>query len=312
MGVLNITPDSFSDGGRFQDPGRAVEHAVEMLDQGAVVIDVGGESTRPGADPADVADELSRVIPVIEALSPVVSERGARLSIDTRNALTAGAAVAAGATLINDVSASLWPTAAELGVGWVAMHMSGDPRTMQANPVYDDVVDDVRAFLVERAEAAVDAGVEEVWVDPGIGFGKTTSHNLELLAHLDVLVGEGFPVLVGTSRKRFTGELLARSDLHMNTEPRRAPTGSSAIVPVPVPVSERIDGSLATATWAMQQGAAMVRAHDVLATVQAAVIVAGGFREHGSPADPGRSVDVGTDGARHPLRSSAGVARSGR
>ena len=309
MGVLNVTPDSFSDGGRFQDPSRAVEHAVEMLEQGAAVIDVGGESTRPGADPVDVDDEMSRLVPVSEALGPIVSERGARLSIDTRNELTARAAVAAGATLLNDVSASLWPVAADLGVGWVAMHMTGDPRTMQTNPVYDDVVDDVRAFLVERAEAAVSAGVREVWVDPGIGFGKTTSHNMELLAHLDQLVDEGFPVLVGTSRKRFTGELLALSDRHRGGIAGRVPARSSAVEPVQV--SERIDGSLATATWAMQHGAAMIRAHDVRETVQASVVVAGGFPRGVPPAeqDP---VDVGADGAGHPLRSSAGVARSGR
>ncbi len=309
MGVLNVTPDSFSDGGRFQDPGRAVERAVEMLDQGAVVIDVGGESTRPGAAPVAVEEELGRVVPVIEALMPAVSDRGARVSIDTRNALTAGAAVAAGATLINDVSASLWRTAAELGVGWVAMHMMGDPRTMQANPVYDDVVDDVRAFLVERAGRAVAAGVQEVWVDPGIGFGKTTSHNLELLAHLDVLVDEGFPVLVGTSRKRFTGELLALSDLHAKPADGRVPAEAAAASPVQV--SERIDGSLATATWAMQLGAAMIRAHDVLATVNAAAIVGGEFPPRAPSRDPG-PVDVGTGGVGHPLRSSAGVARSGR
>jgi dihydropteroate synthase len=167
----------------------------------------------------------------------------------------------------------LWPVAAELGVGWVAMHMAGDPRTMQVDPRYDDVVDTVRAFLVEHATRAVDAGVAEVWVDPGIGFGKTTEHNLELLAQLDVLVAEGFPVLVGTSRKRFTGELLARSD-----QPGRGLGDlTGPLVAGPVAVGERVDASLATATWAMAQGASMVRAHDVAVTVQAATIVSGGF-----------------------------------
>src|SRR5690606_14192071 len=151
---------------------------------------------------------------VIEAVRDVVERAGARISIDTRNEPTARAAVQAGATLLNDVGASLWPVAAELGVGWVAMHMAGDPRTMQRDPRYDDVVADVRRFLTDRATTAVEAGVEEVWVDPGIGFGKTTEHNLQLLARLDVFVGDGFPVLIGTSRKRFLGELLARSDRH--------------------------------------------------------------------------------------------------
>jgi dihydropteroate synthase len=273
MGVLNVTPDSFSDGGRFDEPDRAVGRVIEMLDEGATCIDVGGESTRPGAAPIDPDEECRRVLPVIDAVADLVAGRGARLSIDTRNEATARAAVAAGATLVNDISASLWKVAADLGVGWVAMHMAGDPRTMQDDPSYDDVVDDVRRFLVEHATTAVEAGVREVWVDPGIGFGKTTGHNLDLLAHLDVLVAEGFPVLVGTSRKRFIGELLARSDA-----PGR---GLGAFGPMSrtgtVAVEERLDGSVATATWAMVQGAAMVRAHDVAPTVRAATIVSGGF-----------------------------------
>ncbi|MHB1137981.1 MAG: dihydropteroate synthase [Microthrixaceae bacterium] len=193
MGVLNVTPDSFSDGGEHLAVDAAVARGVEMAAQGALVIDVGGESTRPGARPVDPTEEQSRVLPVIEALADRLGST-VRLSVDTRHESTARAAVLAGATLVNDVSASLWPVAADLGVGWVAMHMFGDPRTMQADPRYDDVVDDVRRFLVERALRAVDAGVAEVWVDPGIGFGKTTVHNLELLAHLDVLVDEGHPV----------------------------------------------------------------------------------------------------------------------
>jgi dihydropteroate synthase len=272
MGVLNVTPDSFSDGGRFTDPAAALRRATEMLDAGAAVIDVGGESTRPGADPIEPAEECRRVLPVLEAVVPLAVERGARVSIDTRNEATARAAVAAGASLLNDVSASLWPVAADLGVGWVAMHMAGDPRTMQADPRYDDVVDEVRRFLVERARRASEAGVAEVWVDPGLGFGKTTSHNLDLLAHLDLLVDEGFPVLVGTSRKRLTGELLARSDAA-----GRGLWGEQADAAAPVALDDRVDASLATATWAMAKGASMVRAHDVAVTVQAATIVAGGF-----------------------------------
>ncbi len=273
MGVLNATPDSFSDGGRFVEPSSAAARVEEMLAEGARVIDVGGESTRPGAEPIDTDEECRRVLPVLELVAERVERAGARLSIDTRNEATARAAVAAGATLINDVGASLWPVAAELGVGWVAMHMAGDPRTMQDDPRYDDVVDEVRRFLVGRATAATDAGVREVWIDPGIGFGKTTAHNMELLARLDELVAEGFGVLVGTSRKRFTGELVARSDA-----PGRGLGPLDTASPAPaVAVEDRPDGSLATATWAMVQGAAMVRTHDVAATVQAATVVAGGF-----------------------------------
>jgi dihydropteroate synthase len=273
MGVLNVTPDSFSDGGRFDRPAAAAARVQEMLDEGASVIDVGGESTRPGASTIDPEEECRRVLPVLEAVAPIVASRGARLSIDTRHEATARAAVAAGATLLNDVSASLWPVAADLGVGWVAMHMSGDPRTMQQEPRYDDVVDEVRRFLVDRATAADAAGVSEIWVDPGIGFGKTTGHNMDLLAHLDVLVAEGFPVLVGTSRKRFTGELLARSDGAVGGQG----LWDDAVPGQPVDVGERVDASLATATWAMVQGARMVRAHDVAVTARAATVVAGGF-----------------------------------
>ena len=284
MGVLNVTPDSFSDGGEHLAVEAAVARGLEMAEQGAAVVDVGGESTRPGARPVDPAEEQARVLPVIEALADRLGDR-VRLSIDTRHDSTARAAVAAGATLVNDVSASLWPVAADLGVGWVAMHMFGDPRTMQDEPRYDDVVDDVRRFLVERAGAAVAAGVAEVWVDPGIGFGKTTVHNMELLAHLDVLVGEGFPVLVGTSRKRFLGELLARSDAG------QAPYGPAVVAAPapavdPVPVTDRVDGSLTTAMWAMIHGARMVRVHDVDVTVQGVAVLSGSIP---APEDPLRS-----------------------
>ena len=249
MGVLNVTPDSFSDGGRWCDHGAAVEHGRRLAAEGAAVVDVGGESTRPGAEPVAVDEELRRVVPVIEALAAHV-----RVSVDTRHAAVAEAAIAAGATLLNDVSASLHDVAAAggPGVGYVAMHMRGDPRTMQDDPRYDDVVAEVRSFLVARAEAAAAAGVEEVWVDPGIGFGKTGAHNLALLADLGELVAAGFPVVVGTSRKGFLGALLDGA-----------------------PVDDRLEGSVATATWAMWQGARMVRAHDVRATVHAARVVAG-------------------------------------
>jgi dihydropteroate synthase len=289
MGVLNVTPDSFSDGGEHLDPGSARRWADRMISQGVAVIDVGGESTRPGAAPVDEVVEQARVLPVLEAIAAPCEEAGVRRSIDTRNAGTARAAVAAGATLLNDVSAGLFEVAAELGVGWVAMHMSGDPRTMQADPSYLDVVDEVTAFLVQRATAATAAGVQEVWVDPGIGFGKTTAHNVALLAHLDRLAAEGFPVLVGTSRKRSLGVLLARSDLGSVLHP--GPPGGRAYFegPEPVDLADRLDGSLATATWAMIQGARMIRAHDVGSTVRAAALVAGRV-----PAVHGRSTGAGS------------------
>ncbi|HEY4928548.1 MAG TPA: dihydropteroate synthase [Acidimicrobiales bacterium] len=250
MGILNVTPDSFSDGGSWFETEQAIARGLEMIAEGADIVDVGGESTRPGAVVVPVGEELRRVVPVIEALSPRV-----RVSIDTTKEAVAEAAVAAGATLINDVSASLWPVAARRGVGWVAMHRAGMPATMQDDPHYDDVVAEVRELLAERAARAAAAGVEEVWIDPGIGFGKTVDHNLELLAGLDALVATGHPVVVGTSRKAFLGRLAA------------GPDG------VPAPVNDRLPGSLATATWALQQGAGMVRVHDVAATVQAALLV---------------------------------------
>jgi dihydropteroate synthase len=255
MGVLNVTPDSFSDGGSYLDPAAGVAHGLQMLADGADVVDVGGESTRPGAEPVDEAEERRRVLPVIAALAP-----HGRVSIDTRKPEVAAAAVEAGATLINDVSATLFPVAAATGAGWVAMHMRGEPRTMQDEPVYDDVVSEVRDFLVERAETAVAAGVGEVWIDPGFGFGKTMDHNLSLLKHIDVFVATGLPVVVGTSRKTFIGRLMAAAD------------GAG---PSPVPTDQRLEGSVATAVWAMSRGARMVRVHDVLATVQAASVVTG-------------------------------------
>ncbi len=249
MGVVNVTPDSFSDGGRYLDHADAIAHGRRLAAEGASWIDVGGESTRPHAEPVDVDEELRRVLPVVEALAGEVP-----VSIDTRHAVVAAAAIDAGATLVNDVSASLHEVVADHpGVGWVAMHMLGDPRTMQAAPRYDDVVAEVGDFLVERAEAGRSAGVEQVWIDPGIGFGKTTEHNLALLAGIDDLVSTGYPVLVGTSRKRFLGRLLAASD------------GVDE-----VGADDRLEGSVATAAWCLAHGAAMVRAHDVADTAAVA------------------------------------------
>jgi dihydropteroate synthase len=254
MGILNVTPDSFSDGGRFLDPDRAEAHAETMLAEGADIIEVGGASSRPGADPVDEAVETGRVVPIVERLTG-----RCRVAVDTSNEAVARAAVAAGASIINDISASLWPVAAELGVGWIAMHMQGDPRTMQQRPTYADVVTEVRDFLVDRAERARRAGVDEIWIDPGFGFGKNLQHNLALLADIDVLVATGWPVAVGTSRKSMVGQLIARSD------------GADQ----QAPPDDRLVGSVVTATYAMLQGAELIRVHDVKAARQAATVVAG-------------------------------------
>ena len=250
MGVLNVTPDSFSDGGRWSEPESAVARGMEMVSEGADIIDVGGESTRPGARPVDPADQIRRVVPVVTELASHV-----RVSIDTRSEDVAQAAVDAGATLINDVSASLWQVAADRGVGWIAMHMKGDPLTMQDDPSYDDVVSEVSAFLRDRAQAAQAAGVDEVWVDPGIGFGKTLEHNLALLRGLGTVADIGFPLMVGTSRKGFLGAITARDGK------------------VPAP-EDRVEASVATAVWSVLRGARMVRVHDVAATVQAMRLIA--------------------------------------
>jgi dihydropteroate synthase len=259
MGVLNVTPDSFYDGGRHDTSAAAIARGVEMMAEGADVVDVGGESSRPGADPVPLDVELARVVPVVEALAAEAAQRddAVRLSVDTVKPEVARSALAAGATLLNDISASLWEEAAAAGAGWVAMHMQGTPRTMQERPHYDDVVVEVRAFLLTRARTAFEAGVREVWVDPGIGFGKTVAHNLSLLRHLPELVdaaaaGGCAGVLVGTSRKRFLGVLAAGGG------------------PEPAPAEDREEGSLATAAAAMVAGAGMVRVHDVAATVQVA------------------------------------------
>lgn len=263
MGILNVTPDSFSDGGRFLDHVAALEHGRQLIDEGASIVDVGGESTRPGAVPVGVDEELARVLPVVAGLADDV-----RVSIDTRHEAVARAAVASGASMVNDVSAGLGGVAAELGVGWVVMHMLGDPRTMQDEPRYDDVVAEVRDFLVGRAERAADLGVSEVWIDPGIGFGKDTAHNLELLARIDELVATGWPVVVGVSRKRFLGVLTAASDAGPGSVPHHDGNVRAT------PVDDRREGSVAVAAWAYSRGVGMVRAHDVRATVRAARVVA--------------------------------------
>ena len=254
MGVLNVTPDSFFDGGRFVNVEVAVAQGLEMASQGAQVVDVGGESTRPGAAQVSQDEELRRVVPVVAALRDRLPP-SVRVSIDTRRARVAEEALGAGASLVNDMSASLWEVAAQAGAGWVAAHMRGDPRTMQQTISFTDVVTEVRDELLAAVEPARRAGLQEVWIDPGIGFGKTVEHNLQLLRHLRALVDTGLPVAVGTSRKSFLGRLIDPS-----------PSG-------PAPLEDRLEGSIATAVWAVAEGADMVRVHDVAATVQALRIV---------------------------------------
>src|SRR5215210_446990 len=254
VGILNVTPDSFSDGGDFFDPESAARRAAVMLDEGAAIIDVGGESTRPGSDPVSQDEEIQRVIPVIERILAVRPE--AVISIDTYRAETAAAALEAGARLVNDVTAlrgdpSMASVVEEAGCPVVLMHMKGEPKTMQEEPRYEDVVREVRDFLAQRAEVAVAAGLrpENVIVDPGIGFGKNLEHNLALLRDLDALVDLGFPVLVGASRKRFIGTITGVEEAR-----------------------ERVFGTVATTVLAYQKGAKYFRVHDVRANRDALAI----------------------------------------
>jgi dihydropteroate synthase len=257
MGIVNVTPDSFSDGGLFLDAEAAIAHGRELLAEGAGVLDIGGESTRPGAEPVGADEELRRVIPVIEALAA----DGARISIDTTKADVARRALAAGATIVNDVSAfrfdaELPGVVAEAGATAVLMHMLGEPRTMQKDPRYDEVVTDIKAFLEERIAYATAQGVSEddIWVDPGIGFGKTLDHNLELIARLDEVVAIGRPVVFGASRKSFLGKLTGRQ------------------------VDERLAGTIAANIIAYENGARVFRVHDVAPTVDALKVAAATVR----------------------------------
>jgi dihydropteroate synthase len=253
MGVVNVTPDSFSDGGLFLDADAAVEHGRRLVDEGAGILDVGGESTRPGAEPVSEEEERHRVLPVVERLA---LGGGARISIDTTKLAVARAALDVGATLVNDVSAFRFDPAmaalvAEAGAGCCLMHMLGEPRTMQQDPRYDDVVSDVKAFLEERLAFAVSEGIDEerVWLDPGIGFGKTVEHNLELLRRLDEIVAIGRPVVVGTSRKSFLGKLVGGRD-----------------------EGERLPGTIATNVLALERGASVFRVHDVAQNADALAV----------------------------------------
>lgn len=256
MGIVNVTPDSFSDGGRLAAVETAVAHGLRLVDEGAAILDVGGESTRPGADPVSEADEIARVLPVIEGLRAAWD---GPISVDTMKPAVARAAVAAGATMWNDVSALTFSpdslaTAAELGCDVILMHMRGEPRTMQDDPRYDDVVSEVSRWLAARAGAAMAAGVarDRIRLDPGIGFGKTAQHNLALTAKLDRLAALGFPVLYGASRKRTI----------------------QSIDPTATDPADRLGGSLALALEAARNGAAILRVHDVRETVQAVAVQA--------------------------------------
>ncbi len=253
MGVVNVTPDSFSDGGVFLDPATAIAHGLELIAEGADIVDVGGESTRPGAGPVPAADELARVVGVVEGLVG----RGARVSVDTMKAPVARAALAAGATYVNDVTAlrhdpDMAALVAESGADCCLMHMLGEPRTMQEAPRYHDVVDDVRAFLEERLAFAVAAGIAEdrVQLDPGIGFGKTLEHNLELLRRLGELTTLGRPLLVGVSRKSFLGRITGR-------EP-----------------ADRVAATVAANVIAYERGARVFRVHDVAAVADGLAVAA--------------------------------------
>jgi dihydropteroate synthase len=251
MGVVNVTPDSFSDGGLYLDPEAAIRHGAELAGAGAAILDVGGESTRPGAEEVSLEEELRRVVPVIEGLREV----GAQVSVDTSKAAVAATALDAGAEIVNDVTAlrgdpEMAALCADRNATVVLMHMLGTPRTMQRDPVYGDVVAEVKAFLAERVEAAVAAGVSEerVWLDPGIGFGKTAEHNLELLRRLAELGQLGRPLVIGTSRKSFIGRV----------------DGSDA--------GERLGGTIASSVLAAAEGAEVLRVHDVAEVAQAMAV----------------------------------------
>jgi dihydropteroate synthase len=254
VGILNVTPDSFSDGGDFFDPEAAAQHAASMLDEGAGMLDVGGESTRPGSDPVSQQEEMRRVIPVIGGILAARPE--AVISVDTYRSGTATATLEAGARLVNDVTAlrgdpRMASVVGEAGCPVILMHMQGEPKTMQKEPHYEDVVREVRDFLAERAEYAVDAGVrpENIIVDPGIGFGKNLEHNLDLLHNLDAIVDLGFPVLIGASRKRFIERITGVQEAR-----------------------DRVSGTVATTVLAYERGATFFRVHDVRANREALAV----------------------------------------
>ncbi|MBX3096061.1 MAG: dihydropteroate synthase [Fimbriimonadaceae bacterium] len=244
--MLNVTPDSFSDGGNYLDASRAIERGLALVEDGAHLVDVGGESTRPGAEPVQEQDEIRRVLPVVSALA----EQGIAVSIDTMKPVVAREAIAAGAKVVNDVTALRDPAmravCAETGVTACLMHMQGEPRTMQSSPTYTDVVSDVHKSLVESVRVAKEDGVRKVWIDPGIGFGKNLQHNLSLLRGINQFVATGLPVLVGVSRKSFIGRLVSDTD-------------------EPAPLERREEGTYTAGVWALSQGARILRVHNVAA-----------------------------------------------
>ncbi len=259
MGILNVTPDSFSDGGNYLDVQQAIVHAETMVAEGATLIDIGGESSRPGASPVPVNEELARVLPVVRALADTVD---VLLSVDTYKTEVARRALEAGAHVVNDITAlgsdpDMAATVAEMEAGVVLMHMKGTPRTMQQSPEYNDIVNEVRAWLKKKVQNAEAQGIspERIIIDPGIGFGKTTKHNLELLKRLSEFRTLKKPLLIGTSRKSFIGNILK------------------------VPVTERVEGTAATVCWAIAHGADIVRVHDVKANVRAAQMTDALYRE---------------------------------
>jgi len=278
MGVVNVTPDSFSDGGRYLRAEAAIEHGIRLAEEGAVILDVGGESTRPGAEPVGEAEELARVLPVVEGLdaAPVAVQ----ISIDTAKAAVADAALRAGASLVNDVTAlrgdpRMAEVVAEHEAECCLMHMLGEPRTMQRDPRYGDVVAEVGAFLAERRDFAVSRGIarERILLDPGIGFGKNEQHNLELLRRIDELCGLGAPIVLGTSRKSFIGRIAARA----------------AGVEGPLAADERLAGTIATNVLAYERGASVFRVHDVAPLRDALAVAAATLGERWtarSPASP--------------------------
>lgn len=289
MGILNVTPDSFSDGGTWLSASVAAVQIKRMLHEGADIIDVGGESTRPGSDPVTADEQIRRVIPAIQAASLAAAsgqyERTIAVSIDTTSSKVAHAALEAGATILNDVSAGLhdpamFTLAAQAGSPIVLMHMQGKPKTMQADPRYDDVVKEVIDFLLDRASAAIAAGISsaKIVLDPGIGFGKSRDHNLRLLAHLDVLVQAGYPVLLGTSRKRFMGSL-CRANWEKSVAGYSPSESTPAVAPVPPLPASLVGATCATTALGVAQGVQLFRVHDVMANRQAAD-VAWVIRQH--------------------------------
>jgi dihydropteroate synthase len=261
MGVVNVTPDSFFDGGAHDTPGPAAEHASRLIAEGADIVDIGGESTRPGAVEVSVAEEIARVVPTIAQIR--AAHPGVAISVDTMKSDVAGAAIAAGATYVNDVSAftadpALAGLVASTGVDCCLMHMQGEPRTMQDDPQYGDVVDEVRAYLEARMSFAIAEGVPEskIQLDPGIGFGKTLAHNLELIARLDEIVSLGRPVVIGVSRKSFISRIAQEA-------------GVSG-----VEVEDRLPGTIAANALALERGARIFRVHDVRATAQGLAVAA--------------------------------------